>query len=135
MDVYEPNNLKFNYINYKNMPKENSKNNHKKNMNYYNQLINSMNGELGIKNNDINLNLNNNNISQRIKSNNIKNIYNYKKNISEDNNKLIELENNKNFLMEKNKEIEEKNKEIDAVQTKLLKKINVYKEKYQSIIM
>ena len=108
MDVYEPNNLKFNYINYKNMPKENSKNNHKKNMNYYNQLINSMNAELGIKNNDINVNLNNNNISQRIKSNNIKNIYNYKKNISEDNNKLIELENNKNFLMEKNKEIEEK---------------------------
>jgi hypothetical protein len=34
-----------------------------------------MNAELGIKNNDINVNLNNNNISQRIKSNNIKNIY------------------------------------------------------------
>ena len=125
MDVYEPNNLKFNYINYKNMPKENSKNNHKKNMNYYNQLINSMNAELGIKNNDINVNLNNNNISQRIKSNNIKNIYNYKKNISEDNNKLIELENNKNFLMEKNKEIEE---QIAKLQN-LAKKVNFINEK------
>ena len=107
-----------------------------KDLAYYNKVIKSLNDELGISNqkkmNDFNDNRKNINIrknyggcfnSKRFHKNRVKS--DYKENMKENNNKLKELENNKLFLLNKNKEIEE---EINNLQN-LANQLNIINEK------
>ena len=118
----------------------NDNDNKKKDISYYNKIINTLNKELGIASdklnnkNNINIprnssnNLNNkkyNNKNDNKKKN--KNHNTNKKEIMKENNsnKLTDLENNKIFLLNKNKEIEE---QINNLQN-LAKKVNLINEK------
>jgi len=124
-----------------NAPNERSQkyiNDNKKDISYYNQLINSLNKELGIvsdksniknnfsiprNNNNINYKKYNNNDNKRKNKNHN---FNKKEIIKENNiNKLTDLENNKIFLLNKNKEIEE---QINNLQN-LAQKVNLINEK------
>ena len=144
---------KTNYDNPPNENSKNNENNDINNkikdLSYYHQLINSLNNELGL----ITENLNDKNIinNTHIPKNNDKNMYKkniiydkkrknrinnniYKNNIinedvindiNDNNNKLKELENNKQFLLDKNKEIED---QINNLQN-LAQKVNLINEK------
>jgi len=113
-------------------------NDNKKDISYYNQLINSLNKELGIVSdklnikNNVNIPKNNNNINYKKYNNNDNKRKNKNHNINkreiikENNmNKLTDLENNKIFLLNKNKEIEE---QINNLQN-LAQKVNLINEK------
>ena len=104
---------------YEEIKKENSNNNRIKDMTYYNKLINTMNEELYMTNSD-----NINYIPKSINKFSKYRIYK-KEEIKEDNNRLIELENNRQFLLEKNKEIEEQISKLQNVS----KKVNYIHEK------
>ena len=113
-------------------------NDNKKDISYYNQLINSLNKELGIVSdkfnikNNVNIPRNNNNINYKKYNNkdnkrkNKNHNINKKEIIKENNiNKLTDLENNKIFLLNKNKEIEE---QINNLQN-LAQKVNLINKK------
>jgi len=124
-----------------NAPNENSQkniNDNKNDISYYNQLINSLNKELGIVSdkfnikNNVNIPRNNNNINYKKYNNkdnkrkNKNHNINKKEIIKENNiNKLTDLENNKIFLLNKNKEIEE---QINNLQN-LAQKVNLINKK------
>ena len=127
-----------------NSPNENNQkyvnDNKKKDISYYNQIINTLNKELGIvsdklnNKNNVNIPKNSRNNINNKKYNNInvnkrknKNHNNNKKEIMKENNsnKLTDLENNKIFLLNKNKEIEE---QINNLQN-LAQKVNLINEK------
>ena len=137
MEIEPKENIGFNQTNINN-------NNQIKDLSYYNKLINSLNSELGIITNNIsnekNNNINNYNIPKNNNFTKISNNKNDKKRINKNNNlennkvnenikgnntKLKELENNKSFLINKNREIED---QINNLQD-LAQKVNLINQK------